>query len=414
MTATLAASAAILKTRYPKGKLPKALYKRTKYTSTITKREDFTGDKRVIALQNENPQGSSSDMATAIGSLAQGSYKRFEVPRVEHFGVCRIKGQALRAAEGDEGALVDLWKNETDGISQVEMLNIEIYSFGNGSGVLGKLNGGVVSGATVTLLVPEDAAKFSLNMRVQAVSTNSLSPTLRGGYAVITGIDRKLGVLTVASTWTDFIPSLGVSDYLVRAGDYASAGTGRVLMGKQGWVVDSATPGTLYGLDRNADPIRLAGQVYDATGVPMEEAFIEASALVNQQGAPQPTRAWAHPRDIANFKKALGAKVTYPRTSVESTEAGISFSAIKIEGDEGEISIMTSPFVDRYKCHLDDPDAWILDSIGPAPMLLDLDSNEFLRVQGDDAYEARFGFYGNHECNAPYGQIMLKGFGATA
>ena len=61
MTATLVASTAILKTRYPNGKLPKLVYKRFKYLDTVKKREDFTGRSRVIAMQNENPQGSSAD-----------------------------------------------------------------------------------------------------------------------------------------------------------------------------------------------------------------------------------------------------------------------------------------------------------------------------------------------------------------
>ena len=118
MTATLAASAAILKVRYPDGKLPSALYKNFKYTASVGKREDFTGKSRVIAIQNENPQGSSADFPTAQGSLKQGVYNSFEVTRSEHFGLARIKGQTLKAAEGDEGALVDLWKNETEGISR--------------------------------------------------------------------------------------------------------------------------------------------------------------------------------------------------------------------------------------------------------------------------------------------------------
>lgn len=415
MTATLAASQAILKYRYPEGRLPKLVYEqgKFKYTSTVSKREDFSGELRVIAMQNENPQGSSADFQTALGSLAQGSYKRFLVTRVEHFGVARIKGQALKAAEGNEGALVDLWKNETDGISMTEMQNLEVYSFGNGSGVLGRVSSGQTT-TTITLTVPTDAAKFALNMRVRFVSTNTLSPTVRsaGATGTITAIDRVTGTITAASAWNVLVPAVAANDYIVRAGDEASAGTGAVITGKQAWIPGGTAPGSLFQLDRNSDPVRFAGQAYNASGVPMEEAIIEASALVNQQGAPQPTRLWCNPRDLATFKKALGTKVTYEMADVKGTVAGVSFKGIVVEGDEERITLMTSPFVDRYAFHLDYPESWKLDTLGPAPQMLDFDGPNFLRVSSDDAYEVRFGMYGQHECSMPWANVTGSNWGA--
>lgn len=414
MTATLAASAAILKVRYPDGKLPAALYKNFKYTASVGKREDFTGKSRVIAIQNENPQGSSADFPTAQGSLKQGVYNSFEVTRSEHFGLARIKGQTLKAAEGDEGALVDLWKNETEGISRVELMNHEVYSFGNGSAALGQLNGGVVSGTSVTLLVASDVAKFALGMRLQAVSDATLSPTLRSGGATvtITGIDRNLGVLTIAAAWNATIGAIGVSDYLVRAGDAAVGGTNTVIIGMDGLIVGGATPGILYGLQRNVDPVRLSGQTFAAANIPLEEACQEMSALVAQQGTESPKTLWCHIRDAANMRKALGSKVTYPRTTMAGTMAGVGFTGFEIEGDDGTITVMTSPFIDRNKAFLIDRDSFKLDSAGPAPHLQNYDKADFLRVAGDDAMEVRFASYVAHYTNNPVGCIKATSFGA--
>lgn len=413
MTATLAASTAILKTRYPDGRLPKAQYQKFPFVATLQKKEDFNGESKVIALQTENPQGSSADFATALGSLAQGKYNKFTLTRVEHFGVARIRGQALKAAQGT-GALVDLWKNETDGISATEMKMQEIYAFGAGDGVLGTIASGS-TGTAVTLGTISDIVKFDLGMRVQAVSTTGLSPVLRSGYTTISAIDRSAGTLTCTSgNWNDAgnIPGIGSTDSLVRMGDNASAGSGVVLTGLGQWLVGGSSPGTLFGLQRNADPVRLASQVYDATTVPYEDALIEAESLRNLQFVGGSLEGWFNPRDLAQMKKQLGGKATYPRTEMKGTMAGVSFSAVEFNGDNGPIKLMSSPFIGRNKGFLLAKDTFSLDSLGPAPHMLDYDSNNFLRVAADDAYEVRFGTYGNIACNMPVASIRITNFGA--
>lgn len=408
MTALLSASTAILKTRYPDGRLPKAQFQKFPLVATVQKKEDFDGENKVIALQTENPQGSSADFATALGSLAQGTYKKFTVTRVEHFGVARIKGQALKAAQKSTGSLVDLWRNETDGISATEMKMLEIYAFGNGSGVLGTAT---YSTTTATLTTTTDIVNFDLGMRVNAVSDSTLSPTVRTGTATISSIDRSAGTLTTSSNWSAQITGITNGDYLVRAGDAASGGTATVITGMASWLVGGSSPGSLFGLTRSTDPVRLASQLYNATGVPMEDAVIEAESLVTIQGQGTPKRLWCNPRDIAQLKKSLGGKVTYPRSEVKGT-AGVSFSAIEFAGDNGNIEIMTSPFCPRNAAFLISPETFSLDSLGPAPHMLDYDGPNFLRVASDDAYEVRFGFYGNMVCSMPVASIRISNFGA--
>lgn len=415
MTATLAASAAIVKVRYPDGTLPKSLYLEFKATASVNKKTDFTGDSRVVALQNENPQGSSADFPMAQGSLQQGVYNKFTVTRVSHYGIVRIKGEAMKAAEGQAGALVDLWKNELDGAARVELMNHEIYTFGSGNGILGRVSSGEGT-VTITLTVPSDAAKFALGMRVQAVSDTTYSTTVRGGGAAarITGIDRASGTLTIASAWTTAIPGLTANDYLVRAGDASSAGSPSVIVGMKGWIPGGTAPGTLYGLNRNTDPVRLAGQSYNAASVPLEEAIQEVSALQAQQGGKPAKVLWCHLRDFANLKKALGTKVTYPKGAMQGRggAAGIGFTGVEVEGDSESITIMTSPFIDRNGAFLVDWDSFTLDSLGPAPTLANFDKQDMLRIAGDDAYEARFVSYASMHCNNPVSCVQLTNFGA--
>lgn len=415
MTATLAASAAILKIRYPEGKLPVAAYKQFKYVSTCPKREDFTGESRKVSVQNEYPQGSGTTVADAQDALQQGTYNAFTITRVEHFGVARIKGQALKAAEGDPGALTDLWKNETNGTSKVETMMLEIHSFGNGSGVLGRISAASnVGSTTITLETPSDIVKFALGMKVQAVSDATLSPTLRSGgaKAKITGIDRNTGTLTISGNWNASIAQVVANDYLVRASEYAIAGTASVIMGLGGFIVGGSAPGTLFSLNRNTDPVRLSGQAISYANVPLEEAVQDASAQSAVQAGSGATRLWCHNLDLAAFKKAIGTKVTYPKTDVKSTMAGVGFKGIEIEGDDEVITIMTSPFCPRNTAFLIDPESTKLDSLGPAPHLQNYDKADMLRVSGDDAYEARFGFYGQHYVQNLVSAVKMTSFGA--
>jgi hypothetical protein len=120
---TYAAIQAILKTKYPDGSIPQALYKNFPFLSLVKKTTNFDGDFRVVALQNERPQGSSFNFQTAQGiskgglNGGGGSYKRFQVYRTKHYGLLRMDGETMKAAVRTSGALVDLWNQETDGVS---------------------------------------------------------------------------------------------------------------------------------------------------------------------------------------------------------------------------------------------------------------------------------------------------------
>lgn len=413
MTATMSASAAILKTRYPDGRLPKANYQNFKFTSTVVKHEDFDGENKVVALQTENPQGSGADFQIALGSLEQGTYKKFVVTPVNHYGIARIKGDALKRASKSTGSLVDLWKNETDGIAQTELKMLEIYSFRNGTGVLGTVNSSV-SSTTITLSVAADVVNFDLGMRVGLVSSaTSLSPTVRSGYAKITGIDRKSGTVTFGSNLDTLITGAVNGDSFVRAGDAASGGTATVITGLDLWVEGGTSPTTIFSLARTTDPVRLAGQQYDATGVNMEDALIEAESLLIVQGfATDELVAWCNPLDLKELKKTLGGKVTYPRTEMKSTIANLSFKAIEFEGDNGTIKLMSNPFVPKGKVYFCDMTEVSLDSMGPAPHLQDYDSNKFLRVNSDDSWQVQFATFGQLIVRMPVKFLRMLNWGS--
>lgn len=402
MTATNALSTAILKRRYAGGRVPKANFTDFQFVGSVQKKEDFVGDDYSLPIQTENPQGVGTTVSLAQNAAAQGTYVRFLLTRLEYFGTARIKGQALRTAttKGD-GAVVDLWKNETDGITQTFLKQLEIMGFGTGNGVLGTISTGV-TGTAVTLTVVEDVANFDVGMKVKLVSDTTLSPTTRAGEATITGIDRSAGTLTLAAgNWNAIVIGATNGDSLVRSGDQAVAAAASVPSGMRQWLIGGTSPGTHKSLNRNADAVRLASQALDMTGLPMQDAIIDLESLISTQGQMSAKKLWAHPRDFRLIKKALGGKVTFPREKVASTIANLSFSAVQWEGDSGTIPMMLSPFCPRGNVFLKDMSTFALYSAGPAPQPLDFDKSDFLRVATDDAYEVRIGMYGDYGDDSP-------------
>lgn len=410
MTATNTLSTAILKRRYAGGKLPKAQFAEFPAFEACEKKEDFVGDDYVLALQTENPQGVGKTIPDAQGAAAQGTYRRFLLSRVEYFGVARIKGQALRTAttRGD-GALVDLWTNEMDGIQRSVLKMLEIFFFGNGNGVLGTVATGV-TGNTITLSIAEDINNFDLGARVKFVSDTTFSPTVRGGEAVVTSINRATGTLTTNANWNTLIVGATNGDSIVRAGDQASGGTNSVPAGLRKWLEGGAAPGTWKGLDRNEDPVRLASQVLDMSGLPMAESIIDLESLVTIQGKTPKKRLIGNPRDFRQVKKTQYGKVMLSSGGGSPT---IGFDGAKWAGDGGEINVLLSPFCPKGNVFLKDMSTFAMYSAGPAPQPLDFDKSDFLRVATDDAYEVRIGLYGDFGERMPVGSIRGTNWGAV-
>lgn len=401
MTATLAGSVAILKKRYKDG-VPKANFNDYPLQGTVANNTDFDGEDYSFAIQTENPQGLGKDIATAQDALEQGKYRRFTVQRKEYFGVVRIKGQALKAAK-TPGALINLWNRELDSVTSEVTKSLEIMAFGNGTGIIGQIASGQGT-ATITLVRPDDAAHFAVGMKLNVISDATLAPTVRGGAnakVLVTKVDRIAGTITASAVWTTTAAGTLANDFLVRAGDFAVGGTATVLTGLRKWVEGGSAPGNFNGMPRDEDPVRMAGQVFDATGVPLEQFVTDMEALVSSQGQQTKKVLWMHTKDVASLKKSLTSKSVYDRSKVESRFAGISYRSLQFEGDFSTIDLMPNPFCPRGEAFLQDMKTLALHSLGPAPQLLNADSNDMLRVTNDDAYEARIGLYGDYEVSAP-------------
>lgn len=443
---TYAAIQAILKTKYPDGAIPQALYKNFPFLSLVKKTTNFDGDFRVVALQNERPQGSSYNFQTAQGiskgglNGGGGSYKRFQVYRTKHYGLLRMDGETMKAAVRTSGALVDLWNQETDGVSTNELAELEFQLFSDGTGVRGVIGAWNAGTATVTLATPADIVYFSIGMKVGLVTpaggpfatelglnSPAADSDTDGQGAYVASINRSAGtfVLTTKDGVTlavNFgggatVPAAGMG--ICRRNDFnASPGGGTFTTGNsatgpvtgvQAWIPSTVSATPFWTLNRSQDSVRLAGQRLTATGLPMNEALMEAEGKVAIQGVGNPDTIFVNPLDLQNLKKALGSDIVYDR--VQSNIAGISFKAIEYDGANGPMKIISAPFCPRNKAMMLQMPSWELSTLGPAPQMLDFDNNDYLRVVDADQYEVRFGHYGQFICNNPGANIVIDGFG---
>lgn len=412
MTATVAGSQAALKVLYPNGELPKSINEMFTLLKRLKKETDFVGELAYVPIQNANPQGSSADFATAQANIQQGNYLRSALTRVQHHGVARVTGEAAEAAVKSEGALVDLWDNETRGIATTEMSSLATYIYGTGNGIIGQILSG--SGTTVlTLTTDANMNYFELGMVLRCLANSGgtgVTPTVRteSTKARVIGIDRRNRTLTFGSNFSTHSTSAADTDFLTRSGDQSDQTTFQVITGLDEYVKGGTAPGTLFGLSRNADPVRLAGQSVDYTGWAPEDAFVDASAQCGFQGIGYPSVAVMNNIDVANMKKGLGSKIIY---NDGGGKAKHSFSGVSIDGEAGPIEILSDPFCPRNKAWLLKLDAFSLFSLKAAPHLNKFDGMDFMRRPDADAYEVRFVFYGNVKCKNPGPHVKLTNLG---
>ena len=397
----LSSFSAALKFKYDQKYIQRICYKDNPLLALMPKDTKFDGLNRTIALRYGTPQSRSATGDVVFGTPAKaGSYGKFLIQRVSDYATATITGETIKASENNSGALMRAVSEEIDGAlhSLQRSLAISMYRNGGGAiGVIGSLSSsGALTDNVITLATVTDVTNFENNMTLQFAATDGTSGTAPSvsNTATIVGIDRINGILTTDVNVTTVNGAVG--RWIFAEGDF-----GKKITGLDGWVPatapTSASP-TFFGLDRSVDSTRLGGVRYDGQGGPIEETLIDAISLVSREGGTV-DYVFMNNLDRANLIKALGSKVFYNR--VESNVAGISFKVIEIEGDKGTIKVISDQNCPKGVAYGLQLDTWLLNSLGEAPQILDLDGNKMLRESSHDAYTIRMGYYGQVSCDAP-------------
>lgn len=393
------------------------VYKENPFLALVPKNESpdgFAGKYIPVPLEYGNPQGRSHTFANAQSNQTASSLVSFFVYVISDYQLVTITNLLMEQTKSNAGAFVDAAKLQMDGGFRNATNNIAFELFGDGTSTRGvttsaSSQNGVVAGGTVLPLASEqEIVNFEVGMLLRASATRG--GAISDDTVLITSVDRANGVIRGTASDASLDSEWGIgaaAAYLTVDGDLPTAGASSTssylaLSGLAAWIPssDPASNDSFWGVNRSADPTRLAGLRYDASSQTIEEGITNALAFLNREGG-KPDLAIMDFESYAALVNALGAKVNY--VQVNHDEVEVAFEGITFQSAYGRVTVLADRSCPAQTCYLLTMSTWKLRSLGKVPHILTygLEGLEGLRVGNADALEVRIGYYGNLICSAP-------------
>ncbi|CAN5950593.1 unnamed protein product [Sphagnum jensenii] len=380
----------------------------------IKKIENFPGKYYPVPVVYGLTQGSSATFATAYANQSSPLVAEFLVTRVSDFSLASIDGQLLAAASSDPGAFIDGAELMIDAAFQNATNRLATAMFRNGAGTIGQIYSVAnVSGTTytITLQNPDDAVNFEVNQVLVAVQNVDASGTAPTDVATVSAVNRSLGTLTVTCS-TNIASDWPTTYWLAIQGDLpttsnnnfqpsGSSGTNSLLKlaGFAAWLPLAGPPSSdsFFGVNRNLDTQRLAGVFFNGTGLSIEEALLQGTGRIAQNGGRADTGICSY-ATYTSLITSLGSKVQY----IDEKIGDIGFRGVQVNGANTVMSIFPDRSCPDGVIYCLEIATWVLRSQNAAPHILRyMDEIEILRVPGVDSAELRVGFYGNMYTTKP-------------
>lgn len=403
----LAAFNAALKEHYTQDRIEDMVYRDSPFLAMLPKMENFGGKNLPIPIKYGNPQGRSKTFSIAQAGAASYPSKlgAFALTRTKDYAVAVIDGETMKASKGDANAFMDAATTEVDGAIESLTRSIAVNLTRTSAASIGRV-----------LAEPTEQASFVITMtdieeivNVEVGQVHVIWSALSGGTQrtidgtintmPVIAVNRSIGTITYSGTYNSS-GTIAANDYLFINGD-----RGLGLSGLEDWIPASAPGATsFYGVDRSVDVTRLGGLRMDGTGLPIEEALIEADRLVSREGFAIDHFFLNH-ANFANLKKALGSKVQFVDLQVNPR---ISFRGVMVDGNRGPIKVIPDNTFPSNRIFGLKLSMWKLYSIGKAVSIIEDDGLEWLRSSSADSVELRCGSYLNLGCRAPGSNINVQ------
>jgi hypothetical protein len=375
-------------------------------------RDGFAGKYIPVPLEYGNPQGRAHVFANAQNQQTASDVVSYFVYAVQDYQLVTITNLLMEQTKSNAGAFVDEASRTLDnGFRNISNnMAFELFSGGTATrGVIGSVTS--LSGSVLTFVLSnaQTVVQFEVGMTLQNSTTDGGAANTVGGSidaVQITAVNRGTGSI-VASVVQGDGSTFVAGHFLQVLGDIGSAGASTIagmlgLSGLAAWIPssDPASSDNFWGVNRSADPTRLAGLRYNASSQSISEGLTSALAYGNREGA-------AFDMIVIDFVSystlvnELGAKVQY--VQLEHDEVEVAFEAIHFHSAYGKIPVLADRSQPAQLANCLTMDTWKLRTLGKAPHILTygMEGLEGLRVGNADALEIRIAYYGNLICSAP-------------
>jgi hypothetical protein len=377
--------------------------------------DGFAGKYIPVPLEYGNPQGRAHIFANAQNQQTASSAVSYFVYAIQDYQLVTITNLLMEQTKTNAGAFVDEASRTLDNGFRNLSNNMAFELFQGGTGSRGKIGPGgtSVSGTvlTFTLADPNTVVQFEVGMTLQGTATDGGAALLGSGSTVLAAqvltVNRETGTITAQVVQDTYSSTWPAGTFLQVYGDIGSGGAGTIagmlgLSGFSAWVPasDPAPTDNYWGVNRSADPTRLAGIRYNAASQSISEGLTNALALANREGA-KIDIIFIDYASYAALVNELGAKVQY--VMLEHDEVEVAFEAIHFHSSRGKVPVVldrSNPSVTAFCFTFD---TWKLRTLGKAPHILTygMEGLEGLRVGNADALEIRIAYYGNLINSAP-------------
>ena len=367
-----------------------------------------------VPLEYGTPQGRSHAFSNAQNQQTASALVSYFVYVISDYQLVTITNLLMEQTKSNAGAFVDAAKLQIDGGFRNITNNIAFELFGDGTATRGisaatsTQNGTVAGGTVLPLTNADQIVAFEVGMLLVASSSAGGAPST--DTVIITAVDRANGIVYGTASASSLSGNWAIGSgnaYLSISGDLPSTGATSTssflaLSGLAAWIPTStpASNDNFWGVNRSADPTRLAGCRFDARSYTIEEGMTKALAFLNREGG-KPDLAIMDFTSYAALVNALGAKVQY--VQVNHDEVEVAFEGITFQSAYGRVTVLADRSCPPQTCYLLTMNTWKLRSLGKVPHILTygMEGLEGLRVGNADALEIRIGYYGNLICSAP-------------
>lgn len=381
------------------------VYAKNPWLAMVPKNESpdgFAGKYIPVPLEYANPAGRAHTFANAQNQQTASSVVSYFVYAVQDYQLVTITNLLMEQTKTNAGAFVDEASRTLDNGFRNISNNMAFELFAGGTATRGVISSAGITGSTTitfTLANSQTVVQFEVGMVLQASATDGGAALQNVSGTIdaiqITSVNRGTGVIvgtavqgTPSSTWV-------AGSFLQILGDIGIGGSSTIagmlgLSGLAAWVpaVDPPASDNFWGVNRSADPTRLAGLRYNAASQSISEGLTNALAFGNREGA-------AFDLIIIDFVSystlinELGAKVQY--VMLEHDEVEVAFEAIHFHSAYGKIPVLADRSCQAQTAWCLTRDTWKLRTLGKAPHILTygMEGLEGLRVGNADALEIR-------------------------